>query len=767
MRGMLLVKRRGGGHRLRSKESAFRWQKRFAELRFSADSMILFDATGTGEAEAAAREKQSVPTLGQQSSPITKQPIMVLPYSALRSVKKLPESKKKGCCLDLVVDAREWEAVGEGEGGLASGGTTRISDSGAVEATLSLWAESQEAARRWHRALGIILGTGAGLQQRMRAATQPGDTSGNVGEITGPTQPSHLNLSSPAAKGVRKPRLSYFKGMGSKREQLLRPRSRTRSGEGKGQDRIAVTSAAIARAIEQLRQQPHADAATSQRGRRRRSTKRFATGGPLAHGRDWNWDDADAVGAAAARPSVRSWARTHASSGVLASQRTDEDSAPVPERRLSDSILALPRTVRRFSQLAASGQIVAAVEAMATGAAAGRDDGITVDSDVGKDFDTGLEDLDGRVLHSLSGQVARTFVNANKLRASVRKMKQRQRIQRQQARPTRAPPPRPHIVDEGSAAPRKGSVAFEVELGAQRRSSSTIRQARARSAAARRLEQYYDNGGEAGIGNDAAEMVRLKQERAAARRASIARRRTARAAIRQDKARAVRAALNVRSEGHAIPRKGSVAFEVESSAQRRSSASVLQARKMSAAARRLERYAAQNTALGGVNDTQALKDVADAAASRHARAEARRASILRRRTERMTSRHETTRREREKQQEKVEYQADVARKRQEYAAARRSSIVRRRTARAAARHEKARAARAALKARFATVEDLQDTGDDSSLDARKSSVAFEVNAGAQRRSSTAIRQARQKSAAARRLERYDSGNLAAARGTDH
>ena len=148
MRGMLLVKRRGGGHRLRSKESAFRWQKRFAELRFSADSMILFDATGTGETEAVARGKESLPTLGQQQPATTKQPVMVLPYSALRSVTKLPESKKKGCCLDLVVDAREWEAVGEGEGGLASGGTTRISDSGIVEATLSLWAESQEAARR-------------------------------------------------------------------------------------------------------------------------------------------------------------------------------------------------------------------------------------------------------------------------------------------------------------------------------------------------------------------------------------------------------------------------------------------------------------------------------------------------------------------------------------------------------------------------------------------------------------------------------------------
>ena len=117
MRGMLLVKRRGGGHRLRSKESAFRWQKRFAELRFSADSMILFDATGTGETEAVARGKESLPTLGQQQPATTKQPVMVLPYSALRSVTKLPESKKKGCCLDLVVDARERAGREVGEPG--------------------------------------------------------------------------------------------------------------------------------------------------------------------------------------------------------------------------------------------------------------------------------------------------------------------------------------------------------------------------------------------------------------------------------------------------------------------------------------------------------------------------------------------------------------------------------------------------------------------------------------------------------------------------
>ena len=111
--------------------------------------------------------------------------------------------------------------------------------------------------------------------------------------------------------------------------------------------------------------------------------------------------------------------------------------------------------------------------------------------------------------------------------------------------------------------------------------------------------------------------------------------------------------------------------------------------------------------------------------------------------------------------------ADASRKRHERAAARRASIVRRRTARTTARHENARAARAALKARSVSAEALEDAGDDDGSAPRKSSVAFEVNAVAQRRSSTAIRQARKMSAVARRLERYDSGNIAAARGADH
>ena len=565
--------------KLRGKRSQS-WQRRFVALRFSGEALLIFEAT---DADGAKHGGHGNGAATLDAFAARGAPVLTISYGCVRGVELQPESKKKGCVFDLTVEGAAALAATGGKSGPGK------------PAVYSLWAESREAARRWSKAIEVICarpcggsssgsgGGGGGLAspaERMRAASEVpelqqrggGDGAADAADDEGDARSAERKRvpSSGRARG----RLSYFKsgavaaggGAGGVLAQGGRSRALTAGKRGRATSRPKEPAAADADAGAASAAGVPVSAAAAMA--RRHSFNHPTRATPTRRTSLWgggatsSWAQAESGtdfggGNTSARPSVRSWALLSAPAAADAGGGGGGVGGvePAAQRRLSDSIMALPPAVRRFSQLAAKGQIVSAVEGIAKRRHArhGRDAGATRVPGEAAALGAGVDD--GAALLALQRRLAGAMVDANKLRSSVRHMRD------PSATVTPAVPAATAAAATAAAAAgapsssllaaaRKGSVAFDIPVSnisqGRRRDSTTRRKAAARSSVVARLQGYHASLQAQGPAATAAAQAEQQEERrrtaeeklarAQRRRDSLLRRRQSQAAARNARA---------------------------------------------------------------------------------------------------------------------------------------------------------------------------------------------------------------------------------------